>query len=75
MNKGDYLYHRLQENEVCKQQTHKATALFTLSVQVSSPWSVHGVPSSKTNGQWQKILHKVPFQVHAVAFPFCSDAT
>lgn len=37
-------------------------------------WSgdVCGLPGSKTNGQWQLIVHKVPFQVYAAAFPSCS---
>lgn len=41
---------------------------------IPSGWrgDVCGVPGSKTNGQWQLTIHKVPFQVYAAAFPFCS---
>lgn len=78
MNRGEILYHWLQGKKQCliKQQTHKVTALLVLYKCSGIPFGWHGnvcgVPGSKTNGQWQQMVHKVPFQVYAVAFPFCS---
>lgn len=48
---------------------------FSKCSRIPSGWrgNVCGVVSgSKTNGQWRQIVHKVPFQVYAAAFPFCS---
>lgn len=55
-------------------QTKRQPYRFSKCSGIPSSWRgvVYGVPGSKTNGQWQQIGHKVPFQVYAVPFPFPS---
>lgn len=77
----DYLYHWLQERKKMSiksssKHTKRQPYWFSKCSGIPFGWrgDVCGVPGSKTNGQWQQIVHKVPFQVYAVAFSllFCS---
>lgn len=77
-DRGNYSYRWLPKKrksvKSSSKQTKRQPYRFSKCSGIPTSWRgvVYGVPGSKTNGQWQQIGHKVPFQVYAVPFPFPS---